>query len=317
MALTASQMKLVASRARALPIDAPAMTVEAFYGSVLGLNALQLGALFPKPDVSGIGAIQISQLTLEREEILRDKCDIPSFVVYETPVGFFICGLVTYYKSEKPLPADYPSDFLDRLQQSNKIRNQLINLDKGHNLEVLAAAILAVACTYGEATKGSGDQGIDAIGSNNLIHVDSLFIDGEIDDAKIVAGKKVFILASSKAGLGLTGSDVKIISPAHIRELIGGWLIQRSEASVWRNLGIQMLTPLQLLLVTTYRLSSESKADCNRLGVQVWGIPELVFLICRYGDAKIFSGVSGFSAPNFTKWWDSKNISRIIPPLAA
>lgn len=317
MALTKAEIATVLRAARAMPMTEPAVTVEDFYGTTLGLSPVLAGSLFPKPDPAGVGAILVSHLTLEREIILRDNCDVPSFVVYETPAGFMISGLCTYYSSVKSLPSDYPVDFVNRLQQSGKIRSQLIGIAKGHRLEALAAALLAVACTYGEATRGSGDQGIDAIGTNHLISIDSLFLDGEINDAKIAPGQKVFILASSKAGLGLSKSNVKIISPAHIRELIGGWLIQRSETSVWRNMGIQMLSPLQLLLVTTYRLSSESKSDCNRLGVQVWGIPELVFLICRYGANGIFSGVGGFSSIDFSNWWAAKESTRIFPAIAA
>jgi hypothetical protein len=317
MALSASQIAKVLSAARSLSMTAPPVTVEAFYGSILGLSSIELATLFPKPDPTGLGAVPVSHLTLEREIILRDKCDIPTFVIYESPTGVFISGVCAYYSGVKPIPADYPLDFLNRLQQFRKIRNQLIGIAKGHNLEALAATLLAAACSYGEATRGSGDQGVDAVGTNHLIRIDSIFLDGEIDDSKISPGQKVFILASSKAGLGLAGADVKIISPAHIRELIGGWLIQRSETSVWRNLGIQMLTPLQLLLVTTYRLSSESKSDCNKLGVQVWGIPELIFLICRYGAPAIFSGAGGFSSSQFTKWWEAKESTRIRPLIAA
>ncbi len=313
MVLKAAQIQKVLAAAKALSMNAPSVTVEAFYGSVLSLNPVELVELFPKPDPMGVGAISISRLTLAREEILRDKCELPSFVVYDTPAGPCLSGICTYFLSVKVIPSDYPADFLVRLRQHNKIRTQLLNIDKGQKLEALAAAVLSLACSYGEATKGSGDQGIDAIGTNHLLRIDPVFLEGPLDDSKILPGQKVIILASSKAGLGLSGADVKLISPAHIRELIGGWLIQRSETSMWRSLGIQMLTPLQMLLVTTYRLSAESKSDCNKLGVQVWGIPELIFLICRYGPVNIFSPASGFSSVQFVKWWQEKDLSRIYP----
>lgn len=310
MALTPLQIGKVLSAARTFPITGPAQTVEQFYGSTLALNAVELAENFPSPDPSGITAIAVSRLTALREETLRDRCEVPSFVVFKSVLGHCICGLAYYYANVKA--AVNPPDFIARLSQIRKVRNQLISIDKGHNLETLAAAILGIVCTRGEATKGSGDQGVDAFGEQDLIPIDPVFIDGEINESKIFPGQKVIILASSKANVAKSDPP-DIISPAHIRELVGGWLIQRSEISMWKTLGVQMLTPLQLLLATTYRLSPDSKLYCNRLGVQVWGIPELTYLICRYAPNEIFSVSSGFSVPRFEKWWREKEATKVFP----
>jgi hypothetical protein len=311
MALTSAQIAKVLSAARTYPVTGPTQTVEQFYGDTLTLKDIELAENFPSPDPTGLSAIAVGRLTALREEILRDKCEVPSFVIYETTLGHCICGLVHYYTYVK-VAANHPPDFIARLSQMRKVRNQLISIDKGHNLETLAAALLAKICRRGEATKGSGDQGIDAFGEHDLIPIDPVFIDGEINDSKIFPGQKVIIFASSKANVAKSDPP-DIISPAHIRELVGGWLIQRSEVSMWKTLGVQMLTPLQLLLATTYRLSAESKLYCNRLGVQVWGIPELTYLICRYAPSEIFSVSSGFSVSRFEKWWKEKEGTKVFP----
>lgn len=311
MALTPAQIGKVISAARIYPVTGLSQTVEQFYGSTLALNAVELAENFPSPDPLGLTAIAVGRLTALREETLRDQCEVPSFVVYNSALGYCICGLAYYYTHVKAV-VSHPPDFIARLSQIRKVRNQLISIDKGHNLETLAAALLAMVCTRGEATKGSGDQGIDAFGEHDLIPIDPVFIDGEINDSKVFPGQKVIILASSKANVAKSDPP-DIISPAHIRELVGGWLIQRSEISMWKTLGVQMLTPLQLLLATTYRLSAESKLYCNRLGVQVWGIPELTYLICRYAPSEIFSVTSGFSVPRFEKWWKEKEATKVFP----
>ena len=311
MKLTQSQIDAVIAAAKKLSVDAVSTTVESFYGTTLGLNGIELAALFPNPDPLGSAATAVSHLTHAREEILRDNCDIPSFVIYAGPSNVNIVGLCEYYRSVKPKSSGYPPDYISRLAQYASIRDELRAIDKGHKLEALSAALLSLVCSYGESTRGSGDQGIDAIGTNHLIRIDSVFLDGELDDSKIMPGQKVIVLASSKAGLSQRGAETKLINPAHIRELVGGWLIQRSEASMWRNLGIQMLTPLQLVLVTTYRLSAESKSECNKLGVQVWGVPELIFLICCYAPPSVFSAAGTFSVAEFRNWWEAKNATRV------
>jgi hypothetical protein len=59
------------------------------------------------------------------------------------------------------------------------------------NLENLAAAIMHIECDYGEATRGSGDQGIDAIGWKQLVLIEPSFSDGDIRVDQVLPGEKV------------------------------------------------------------------------------------------------------------------------------
>lgn len=117
-------------------------------------------------------------------------------------------------------------------------------------------------------------------------------------------GERLHIIASCKANEGNTAGGIpNTISPAHIRELIGAWMIQRSESGMWQQrAGIKILSPLQLLLVTTYRLSDDSLSLCRRMGVAVWGIPELVYLVCRYAPESVFSASGGPGGPRTQNW---------------
>ncbi|WP_043345793.1 hypothetical protein [Cupriavidus basilensis] len=319
MTLTSADIRRVINHACALDFDAPEKSIEDFFGDVLGLNAIQRAGVFPDPDLTGTGAVTVGRLTCARDELLRDKGEVPSFIIFHRKPQnrTFISGISTYLRL-KGLPSDYPADFLTRIGRHRAIRRELLQLDQGHKLEVVAAAILSAACHYGEATKGSGDQGVDAIAWNQLIHIEDAFLDGLIGDKVIRPGHRVMVVASSKAAIGSDPDNLKVINPAHIRELVGSWLIQRSESGHWRSFGIQMLTPLQLVLVTTYRLSEESKAECQRLGVQVWSVPELVYLICRYAPSTVFPNGrrSTFSARGFADWWQAKEPTRLRPELA-
>lgn len=313
MRFTSKNIDDIRMAAENITFNQAAVTVEKFYQATLGLSSYQIANYFPKPDTDGDAAIAIGQLTQLREHILREKVEVPSFVVYKSSADYFISGLSYYYKS---IGSQY-STFASRLQCAAQIRSYLLGITKGHELEAISAALLGEICEIGEATQGSGDQGIDAVGINSLIPIDPVFLDGDSNEARIRPGQKVIILASSKACLGAaTSGEVTSINPAHIREIIGGWMIQRSEASMWRHLGIQMLSPVQLLLVTTYRLSADSKSLCNQLGVQVWGIPELTFLLCKHAPVQIFPSNTSFSTVEFEKWWKPKEGTRIFPQAA-
>ncbi|MDO3517749.1 hypothetical protein [Ralstonia pseudosolanacearum] len=314
--LSQADIQQVIKQAKALNESAPEKPIEDFFGDVLSLNKIQRASAFPDPDKDGVAAINISHLTAARDSLLRDKGEVPPFVVFQKPPQnrTFIAGLCTYLQS-RSLPHGYPSDFIDRVTSHRAIRTELLQIDKGHKLELVAAAILAASCHYGEATRGSGDQGLDAVAWNHLIQIDDAFLDGFIGQKIVRPGHRVMVVASSKAAIGADPDALKLINPAHIRELVGGWLIQRSESSAWKGIGMQMLTPLQLVLVTTYRLSEESKAECQKLGVQVWTLPELIYLICRYAPPAVFSSgkSNAFSKTDFNAWWAQKAPSRISP----
>src|SRR6185436_19898869 len=106
----------------------------------------------------------------------------------------------------------------------------------------------------------------------------------------------------------------RLLDVAHIRELVGSWVIQRSPTGKWSDVGIQTLTPIQLILVTTYRMSVNAKAQCRSLGVQVWSMPELVYLICNVAPDEVFDASVGYTlSPNrFREWWRERDLNRLI-----
>src|SRR5439155_15438185 len=106
-----------------------------------------------------------------------------------------------------------------------------------------------------------------------LVLIDPSFSEGDLCKPQVLPGDKVFVFASSKAFTDGRQSRPELINRAHIRELVGGWVIQRSSVAKWQSVGIRMLSPVQMILVTTYRLSPDAKAECRALGVHVWGIP--------------------------------------------
>jgi hypothetical protein len=310
MALKRQEVIQIRTAVRALQSNEPAVRVETFISRALGLNPVQQAQYFPAPDPAGLLNLAVAHLTKEREKILRDECHIPDFIVYQdarnkpTVAGFgtYLTGL--------PIPAKARG----RLAHHRDVRTALRRMRNGHDLEAVAAAVMNVHCDYGEATRGSGDQGIDAIGWKRLVSIDPSFADGAFDPKSPLPGDKAFLFASSKAFTdGRTGSP-SAISPAHIRELVGGWVIQRTSVAQWQKVGIKMLSPVQMVLVTTYRLSAEAKTEARELGVQVWGIPELIYLICLTAPDTVFDPQNNhtFSTPAFNTWWRLRNQTRLM-----
>jgi hypothetical protein len=202
-----------------------------------------------------------------------------------------------------------------RLAHHREIRTALRRMRNGHDLEALAAAIMKSKCGYGEATRGSGDQGIDAIGWKQLVLIEPSFTEGHLSKKQTLPGDRVFLFASSKAFTDGRLGPPELINPAHIRELVGGWVIQRSSTSKWQSAGVRMLSPVQMVLVTTYRLSLDAKAECSELGVQVWGIPELIYLICDAAPDAVFDTANNytFSTRACNAWWKQRDRNRLKP----
>ena len=264
---------------------------------------------FPNPDPKGLLAIEVAHLTAERENILRDECMVPTFAVYDDRGVPHISGLSTYLFGK-----GYDARFIGRLSHHEVVRTALRALERGHHLEALAAAIMKQNFVTGEATQGSGDEGIDALGWKELLTINGAFTDGGISDSRIVPGERVLFLASSKAIIGTGRGRPRLLDVAHIRELVGTWIIQRSPAGKWKEYGIQTLTPIQLVLVTTYRMSNSAKSQCRTLGVQIWSMPGLIYLICKFAPDEVFDAPNGylFSAQNFRQWWRERDTNRIV-----
>lgn len=307
MSLSLAQRRQVLAAARGLPILSPTERVEDFIGGVLGLNPFQQGQYFPNPDPSGLLAIATGHLSAQRETILRDDCAVPTFVIHDVGNVPHISGLSTYLTSQA-----YPPKFTGRVSHHQTLRNTLRALQRGHHLESLAAAIMNSHFDTGEATQFSADEGIDVLGWKELLTINRAFTDGGISGSEILPGQRILVLASSKAVIGGGRGRPRLLDVAHIRELIGGWVIQRSPFGKWKEIGIQTLSPLQLVLVTTYRLSLNAKSQCRNLGVQVWSIPELIYLICKFAPDAVFDAANNyaFSATQFRNWWRERDINR-------
>jgi len=310
MALSAQDVRKIKEAARQISIVAPAERVEVFVCRVLGLNAVQRTQYFPSPDPTGLMAIAVGHLTTERERILGVECNIPKFAVYHDALKIPKTSGFSTYLEAKPVDAQLRG----RLTHYQDVRAALMRLGDGHNLEALAAAIMQAECGYGEATRGSGDQGIDAVGWKELLLIEPALSNGSITPGEVLPGEKVFLFASSKAFTFGTTGQPKLINPAHIRELVGGWVIQRSSAGMWQKVGIRMLSPVQMILVTTYRLSADAKSECRTLGVQVWGIPELIYLVCLTAPVAVFDAAAdfAFSSSEFRSWWKRRDQSRLM-----
>jgi hypothetical protein len=310
MLLMARETGRVLASAQALTLTSPIERVESFISRLLGFNAIQQAQHFPSPDPGGLLAIAVANLTGAREAMLRDECVVPTFVVYEDALHVpQIAGLSTYVNAR-----GYDVEFQRRLAQHGQIRTALRSLERGQHLEALAAAIMNEHCDRGEATQASGDQGIDAIGWKELMTIDPVFSDGSVSTPQVSPGEKVFLLASSKAVAASGRGKPRLLEIAHVRELVGGWVIQRSPAGKWKEFGLQTLSPIQMILVTTYRMSIEAKSLCRILGVQIWGIPELIYLICKLAPDPVFDRPSGstFSATAFRAWWKDRDRNRLI-----
>jgi hypothetical protein len=98
-----------------------------------------------------------------------------------------------------------------------------------------------------------------------------------------------------------------------IREIVGGWVIQRSVVGAWGDQGVKMLSPVQMIFVTTYRLSVGARSDCKRLGVQVWGLPELIYFVAANAPDSVFDSNAGyaFSKLEFEKWYAAYGNKRL------
>jgi hypothetical protein len=307
--LNAAERKLVLDAAKALPFTAPSQRIEDFVSNILGLNPLARASLFPDPDPHGHLALIVGEFTSFREDLLREDGVIPEYIVTVDPLGrYFIQGLSSYL-----VASGADQRLINRLPHHRTVRNSLIKIQRGHHLEAVAAALLASCCEHGTATQGSGDQGIDALGWHTLIRLERAFVSGDVPGVGIVPGERTFILASSKAILKVAGGRRASMDPAYIRELVGGWVIQRTHAGLWRKQGIQMLTPVQMVLVTTYKLSESAKAECRELGVQSWTLPELIYLVMLKAPDNVFDPASGFafSLARFRDWWKPFHSNRL------
>lgn len=309
MVLTDVQFKTLLEAAKTISFDAPLRPVADFVTSVLSLDEAAQMALFGDSNSEELLRVT-NALTGEVDHLLNFEGGIPPFGVLITEAqpdriaGF---GVILSVCGADP-------KLVSRLKYHAGIRSVLIDIAQGHDLEAIAAAILQAACGNADATKGSGDQGIDVVGWQSILPTEPLFA-SLIERGKqwaLPSWEKVFFLASSKANLGKKPKR-DLINPAFIRELVGGWVIQRSSIGQWSQIGISPLSALQLILVTTYRLSADARKECRSLGVQIWSLSELIFLIGRHAPNAVFgeTGDGAFDESAFKAWWGEKGKTRL------
>jgi hypothetical protein len=292
-----------------------------FVAAILMLNASQRAALLPavdtpKDDERWLRLDSVAALLIARRKALLDiEGLLPSGVVYlETDMvlnqaQYYVAGLINYLTRNGA-----EESFLGRVRQRNAVRLYAASFNDGYKLETLAASLLGRMVEVCYATQRTFDQGVDCFASDQILEIESWCCNGEMLSKVSNAGHKLHVIASCKANLSnaLAGPP-DTIPPAHVRELIGSWVIQRSAAGLWhRRAGIKPLSPLQLLLVTTYRLSDGSLSLCRELGVAVWGLPEIVYLICRFAPDVVFEAGRGytFDPAEADKWISTAEIER-------
>jgi hypothetical protein len=309
---TAGQISALKAAARAIPLNSPPVRVTDFISGHFQLNPVQQADLVTTGFAGATLAMWVAYITEERKVILDRECALPPFVVYTDALGADqISGLQPYLTTRGKSP-----QFVTRIGLHNQIRSALIGLAQGHHLEAIGAAILNGLSVSGRATRGSGDQGIDFIGRRTLVPIDPAFINGSLPEIRALPGDNAFVLGSSKAPRS-SATTRPLLSPHYVRELIGGWTIQRSQAGLWREQGIKMMSPVQMVLLTTYQLSADAKRLCNIVGVQLWTLPELISLVCEAAPNNVFQNAAG--APRimtaaFRTWWMAHHNNRLAVP---
>lgn len=309
---TANQISALKAAARAILLDSQPVRLTEFIAAHFQLNAVQQADLVTTGFAGATLAEWIAHITDERTIILDKECALPSFVVYKDQFGIDQIGGLQPYLTQK----GKGPHFVERIALHGQIRTALIRLTQGHHLEAVGAAILDGLAVSSRATRGAGDQGIDFIGRRTLIALDPVFTHGSLPEIRALPGENAFVLGSSKAP-ETRSNNRPLLSPHYIRELIGGWTIQRSQAGLWREQGIKMLSPVQMVLITTYRVSADGKRLCNTIGVQLWTLPELISLICEAAPNDVFGNNAGtlqFISARFRAWWTIHHNNRLAVP---
>ena len=313
----AAQITAIKAAAAALALDAPAERVTTFFATQFSLNTTQQADLVTTGYDGATLAEWTAYLTEQRQDLLDSQGVIPTYVVYQDVYAVDqIAGLKTYLDYRSTGADSAETKISARIAFHAEVRAAISGLRQSHHLEAVGAAILHGLAVGGKATKGSGDQGIDFIGNKALIELEAAFRSGSMPKVRSFPGDRTFVLGSSKAA---RNGKRPLLSPVAVRELVGGWLIQRSQAGLWREQGIHLLSPVQMVLLTTYRLSDDAKRLCNTIGIQVWNIPETIALVCLSAAPNVFNedvGPSKFMAANFRAWWYAFQTNRLPAPVA-
>jgi hypothetical protein len=301
----------------AMPLDAAKQSLIDFIALTLNLNASQKAEISPDATAPADDPKRVildrvaASLDAKRARLLKEEARIPSGVLITandaqgTLREHSVIGLLEFLRNEGK-----EAVFIERVGQAASIRDYLTGIGDGTKLEALAATLLRKIHSTCHATRRSFDQGVDCLAHEPILPIDSWCSEAEIKKTE----HRLHIVASCKANEGNTPGGIPVtITPAHVRELIGAWLIQRSESGLWQKAaGIKLLSPMQLLLVTTYRLSDDSMQLCRNLGVAVWGIPELIYLICQHAPNAVFSGpANALVVAEIENWMVAADVVRL------
>lgn len=324
MSLTAAARDQVLLAFTQLAIDAPLTELVTFAKATLNLNDSQSNLLFPEDGAPADDdrRVQLDRLAAaliaKRKAVLEQEARIPDFIVCKQedsltgyPV-YHVGGLASYLIENQE-----DALFVARIRSHNAIRAFLGSLGDGFKLESLAAVVLKEIYKNCFATKRAFDQGIDCVSTHAILEVHSWCCGEDLNRSLAKLGDSLHVVASCKANEGNTAQGIPdTIPPAHVRELIGGWLIQRSDSGMWnRKAGVKLLAPLQLLLATTYRLSDASMSLCRELGVAVWGVSHLIYLICKHAPPEVFpesNSAVTFSEAEMNLWINTAEADRLV-----
>lgn len=310
---SAQDLQKILRALRNLDVECSCQPVHEFVGTTLGLDELEWASLAPEPDPDGVEARLVAHLTHFHEQLILKSGAVPNFAVYQDAIDdhWYVEGIVSHLRRGAEAGAVFP----DRVSEHLRVREYL-RRRTGHELEAIGAALLSRIYDAAWATRGAADQGVDAVSTQELLSApaDAVAAWNLVRGLRMIPSEntQLFVVASMKANESGTRATRSTLQPTHIRDLIGTLLLQRSEAGVWKRLGIRALSPALPVLVTTYVLSTASWLLCSRAGVQVWALPELVILTCRLAPNAVFPG-GKFSGRAFRKWWSTWADNRIAP----
>lgn len=308
--LNSAQVLAIKDAAVALAFDTPECDFTDFIATTLGLTVIQKAEITPsgpapseKNKANQIDSIA-GKLYASRSGILHDKAEIPNFLMRDKvdPItgfsSYWIGGLGAHLHTGKS------KDIIDRLRAHNEIRNYLCAIGDGKYLEALGAGLLSAEFSFSRATQGTGDQGVDIFSSVDVLKIGQWLSSGGGGSAGFrEIGHTVHVISSCKANTGnLLAGYPNDLSPAMLREHLGSWLIQRSEHSIWNSRSIKPLSPILLLFITTYRVTDSVRQLASKMGVAIWGIPEIIVMICEKCPATCFDGTGRIAKAGMDAW---------------
>jgi hypothetical protein len=311
MKFDVAQKRAIAAALQAFPLDGDKERLEDFVARAISLGPLAVERYFPAGG-SGQGPANAAEVTAVRTDMVEVRCQIPSYVFHLDRNGRqWIEGLATSLAA-----VDVTPQIRSRLTLRDSVRARVRAFSLGSELETLGAALFAAQigdAGRGFATQRSHDGGVDVVGLRNLAMSRLEFSSTGLRQGWPRTSPTLFVVGSAKCE-ETPGIEVALASRAHVRELVGTWAMQRTSVGRWSRLGIKPLSPVVPVFITTYRLSYEAMRECEELGIEVWGIPQLVWLVIALASELVFptrDGQLSFDLDAFDRWWRSYEGTRV------